>query len=152
MTDPFEPELGQMLLTNSPWQEKPLSAAVRNVIVAIDAVLVEYGYAKHSYVSNNGGWYLNDTFQIRAYCWCDGDAHPDGCPPNFAWRDLRVAWYKHIDRGESMNRDLSAKELVEMLNECISSIEADELCDHLMLRENNNWRSRCVRCNNERQN
>lgn len=84
--------------------------------------------------STDGGWtviygpdnmFSNDVFTIRAYCWCDGDLHPDGCPPNFVHHasGLTINWYKHVGRGMSADRPFNAVAWVGVLWDCIRSID-----------------------------
>lgn len=73
-------------------------------------------------MDNSGAQYETPVFKVRAYCWCDGELHKDGCPPNFEWRDFRACWYKHAGRGNSQNRKMKPREAAEMLRECLDSL------------------------------
>lgn len=109
----FTPELGQACFTNSPWHEVKLPDAYSDVLAMIGHDLDVMLRAGNP-ASNSGASYECDVFKMRSYCWCDGGTHPNGCPPNFEWRDWRVAWYKHAGRGASCNRLLTHDELVQM--------------------------------------
>lgn len=71
------------------------------------ALIVEGGVG-----SNYGCHFVNETFALRDYCWCDGRIHPlladgsPGCPPNFEHFDsgIKGSWYKHIGRDMAFNR------------------------------------------------
>lgn len=69
----------------------------------------------------------NDVFTIRAYCWCDGDRHPDGCPPNFVHHGSgwTINWYKHVGRGLSSDRPFDRDAWVGVLWDCIRSIDPE---------------------------
>lgn len=66
--------------------------------------------------------FVTDVFSMLPYCWCGGDAHPDGCPPNFTWRNVQISWYKHLGRGTSSNIDLSPDLISELLDDCLASV------------------------------
>lgn len=76
---------------------------------------------------NTGAQYSNNTFTVRAYDWSD-----DGNElPNFEYKDLKVWWYKHSNRG--LNWEYNYQEntlppsyfLEDMIENCVSSIEDD---------------------------
>jgi hypothetical protein len=126
MTD-FEPELGQLGFSNSPWQDKSTPRWITAGILQIDDALCEaLGDAQdgwNTYCSNSGrGEFVNEVFAIRSYCWCDGGAegHEEGCPPNFEHfgSGIRAAWYKRAQRGESINRIPSKTEWRSIVREC----------------------------------
>lgn len=73
--------------------------SILNLIQVLGDKLVLLGYCTANPCFNNGGKYENDTFALRSYCWCDGNLHKDGCPPNFQYNDIRISWYKHHQRG-----------------------------------------------------
>ena len=72
--------------------------------------------------SNSGASFKNDIFEISAYCWCDGERHPDGCPPNFKCGDFSAEWYKHVNRGFIQSRPISALEWVDIMIKCLGSL------------------------------
>lgn len=120
----FEPELGQMLFSNMesfPHEVPPFIEA------CLDALgdLVSKGRYEDNPTSNTGAAFENDVFQMRAYCWCDGEAegHQDGCPPNFVCGDLTITWYKHSHRGASMSREVAFKEWLAIFTKCVNSLE-----------------------------
>lgn len=69
--------------------------------------------------SNTGAVYDGTCFKARAYSWSDDDQ-----PFNFAWRDVRITWYKYIGRGMAINRQMSDDEVIEMTKECLREILA----------------------------
>jgi len=121
-------ELGQALFSNGTWQEHDMPAHVEEAISFIASFHEEAsgrgmrGEGAMSY--NVGGAYAGPVFALRAYCWCDGDRHPDGCPPNFEFfpRGFSASWYKHLPRGATVNRVLSARETAAMLVACVQFI------------------------------
>lgn len=68
-------------------------------------------------LDNTGDRFTSPIFSIGAYSWSDEDTSP-----NFSWRDFKCTWYKHLSRGGEQNREISNKELAEMLEECLQSI------------------------------
>lgn len=66
---------------------------------------------------NTGAQYDGRNFQVHAYSWSDDDQ-----PFNFAWRDVRVSWYKYLGRGTTVNRKMEREEIRAMLRECLSEI------------------------------
>ena len=119
----FEPEPGQAIFSNTEWQEFRMDYDVERALLTIGDALVRAGLVEENPCFNSGEIYEGHVFQMRAYCWCDGDGdHSEGCPPNFQWRDFSCAWYKHVGRGNSQNRFLAPGELDELLLDCLSSI------------------------------
>lgn len=68
----------------------------------------------------------NDTFALRAYCWCDGDdaGHEEGCPPNFEHKasGVHVRWYKHAGRGSTVNKVVTADQWDTILASAMCSV------------------------------
>lgn len=126
---PFSPELGQAAFSNTPWQECKVSelaiAALRAIGEEIERVMWNRTQEEyHSPFGNVGGEFEAPAFKVRAYCWCDGDTHPEGCPPNFEWKNVRICWYKHLSRGTSANIDLTPNLVAEMLTDCLESVRS----------------------------
>ena len=69
---------------------------------------------------NSGASYTGKVLEVHAYDW--GIDDEDGLGPNFIWRDLNVYWYKYHGRGMSCSREISRKEVCEMLTECIAEL------------------------------
>ena len=133
MSHQFAPELGQALMTNTPWQEYDALWMDTGLFIIADAIQAERGDS-YTLAGNSGGdEYSNDVFTMRSYCWCwcdgDGPHSPDGCPPNFEHRPtgLRVSWYKHAGRGTSANQDLTRAEWVRVVAGCLNSILGEAL-------------------------
>lgn len=94
----FEPELGQMAFSNTEWQQHDVPelaiAALRALADEIERV--EWNRTQKEFsppTNNSGSHYKTDKFEMNAYCWCDGERHKKGCPPNFKWRDVIINWY-----------------------------------------------------------
>ena len=137
MAEMIEPELGQLF--NGFYNGYSTPGYVNAGYNAIDALLsehlysvrkVKYDYGTYDswdmYATGNTGWIHElpegAPFAMRAYCWCDGmhDGHEDGCPPNFHHfaSDFRAYWYKHGNRGQSCNRDISLADWRKIQREC----------------------------------
>ena len=123
MTDAFEPELGQFIFSNATFGEFQMQHHVKLGIAQISEFLVHTLPMDHNPTDNSGAYFSNDVFSIRAYCWCDGDEHPKGCPPNFECGDFEASWYKHLGRGSSQSRLLSAEEWDSIYRKCIDSLK-----------------------------
>ncbi len=74
--------------------------------------------------SNTGAEVHFPNFTIAAYCWCDGERHPDDCPPNFEYpsRDISVEWYKYLGRETMTNRKIAPKEWAEVQSQCLKEV------------------------------
>lgn len=70
---------------------------------------------------NSGETYQNDTFTVRAYDW------NDNILPNFEYKDLRVTWYKHSNRGvyACCDHKLTFNDIETMIQECFDSMKKD---------------------------
>ena len=68
--------------------------------------------------SNTGAEYKGEKFTVYAYSWREDIPQEY----NFAWRDVRVSWYKYFGRGTTINREMTVKEIREMLHECAFEI------------------------------
>jgi len=68
--------------------------------------------------SNTGARFDGEKFKAHAYSWNDDEDQEF----NFAWRDVRVSWYKYLGRGMTINRDVTDEEVAEMLRECIEEL------------------------------
>ena len=84
--------------------------------------LVAGGDPEKNPCSNSGASFKNGTFELNAYCWCDGEQHPDGCPPNFKCGDFSAEWYNHVNRGFIQSRRISAQEWGDIIIKCIGSL------------------------------
>lgn len=113
MNTPFRPEFGQMLF-GQPSQSFAAPEILEAVFGRIDDELsrVMWNVNQEEYASpfsNSGNRFECDTFKVHAYDWGSDDQ-----PWNFAWRDLRVSWYKYMGRGMSANMEVSP-DLADML-------------------------------------
>lgn len=97
--------------------------------------------------SNCGAVFVNETFALRDYCWCEGNLHPEaldwdhegspwtemppsggtssGCPTNFEHfaSGIRGIWYKHLGRSNEFNREPEPGEALSVLTDCLTSID-----------------------------
>lgn len=133
----YEPELGQLFFGNR-WERYDAPAHVLSAIETISNLLTELHATKYrryrsggwfSPISNTRAEFVNGTFTLRAYQWSEcicTDDYPNircvTCKPNFQWKDIEVRWYKHLHRGTTINRDVSADECSTMLQECLASL------------------------------
>jgi len=129
----FEPELGQMIFTNTPMQEYSVPDWLEALLMGLWAEIerVEWNNTQEvvdNPFSNTGAEYKTDKFEVKAYCWCDGERHENGCPPNFLYKPTGfiVNWYKHLGRGASMNRKITPKEATKMFDDCLKSVRKAE--------------------------
>ena len=127
----FTPELGQSAFSNTEWQAFEVSelavAALRAIGHEIARVTSNATQeVAYSPFDNVGDTFVTPVFTARSYCWCDGETHPQGCPPNFEWRDVRICWYKHLGRGTSANVDLTPDMVAEMLTDCLAAVRSME--------------------------
>ena len=86
--------------------------------------------------------YVNDTFALRDFCWCEGRLHPSvededygsSCPPNFEFFSrpgsplphITGHWYKYMGRGNRFSTDVDAATLRAILAEGLRSLDADD--------------------------
>ena len=126
---PYEPELGQYCF-GSRWSEYDcpdyIEALLRYLGDELDRVMRNKGQKHYdSPLGNNGGYYKNDTFEMRAYCWGEheeGNADCPCCLPNFKCGDFEVRWYKYCGRGMSIGREITESEVIKIFDKCISSL------------------------------
>lgn len=121
----FSPELGQMAF-GQPHQHFDVPKCMTRTLDAVDACLTAImervtGKDYFSPFGNNGGQFNCSTFKVHAYSWADEEQ-----AFNFAWRDLRISWYKHSHRGLSANMDVTSDIASACLRECLDAIEAFE--------------------------
>lgn len=126
----FEPELGQAIF-GGPTEEYPCPEYLVGLLGALAQEIerVEWNRTQKPYdapIHNVGEVYDTDKFHMESYCWCDGEKHSDGCPPNFVYHPtgLRVRWYKYLGRGGSMDRIISTDHAVAMFDDCMTSVRA----------------------------
>lgn len=114
----YEPELGQMAF-GQPWQAQKPTPSLAGALQSMAELwsVMQYG---SSPFANTGERYDGKCFKAHAYSWNEDEEQEF----NFAWRDVRVSWYKHQARGTSVNRLVTDEEVREMLTECIPEILA----------------------------
>lgn len=121
----YEPELGQAIFSNSGWEEYEaydLAEGLYFIGRSIQAVRGDAGSLAANY--GETPW-LSSTFNMRTYCWCDGEGeHEDGCPPNFEHHGtgLKVYWYKHAARGTSANHKIDPVLWGRIVADCLTSV------------------------------
>ena len=111
----YQPELGQMCF-GQPWQQRECPEKVKS---ALDALQFAWYAARRdgNPFSNTGAQFDGDKFKVNAYSWNDEEQEF-----NFAWRDVRVSWYKYLGRGTTINREMADDEVSEMLRECMAEL------------------------------
>lgn len=109
----YEPELGQMCF-GQPWQLLKISGKVERALQALQCAWNAIRRDDNPF-ENTGARYDGKNFQVHAYSWNDEEEQEF----NFAWRDVRVSWYKYLGRGTTINREMSDVEVAEMLHECM---------------------------------
>lgn len=113
-----EPEIGQACF-GQPWQPQECPEDVLGALRALSEAW-ELARDGDNPFCNTSAMFDGKTFQAHAYSWSD-----DEQPFNFAWRDLRVSWYKYLGRGMSSSRDVDRAEALEMLRECMGELLAN---------------------------
>ena len=100
-----------------------LEAALRMLALELDRVMSNITQELYDNpFQNSGGSYRNEVFEATAYDWSDGS--PQWY--NFAWRDLRVCWYKYLGRGMTANMDVTPEMASACLSECLASLRRIE--------------------------
>ena len=115
MTKEYEPEVGQAIFGNT-FQNMTATDSVTQALATIGMYLLSKKQINPT--ENTAHRYENDTFEMFAYDWNEDNDQQY----NFRWKDFEVSWYKYLGRGMSMNREISEKEITQMINECIKSI------------------------------
>ena len=119
-----EIELGQILFGNPISEFKCpefIEAGLRHLANEIERI--EWNNKQEEYeapISNNGGEYKTDTFEMRAYYW--GEDEKLAALPNFKCGSFELRWYKYCGRGMSMNKKIDANEFFEIINKCLESV------------------------------
>lgn len=80
---------------------------------------------------DSNGDFSDDVFEIHPFCWCavcdgegkEGETCNRNGKPNFWYKptDFKLNWYKYPIRGNDTNRDIDAKEFLEIINHCVRS-------------------------------
>lgn len=119
----YQPELGQMIF-GQPTQKfsvpEIMEAALFHIRHRLDTVM--WNIHQREYANpfgNTGSTFKNDVFEANAYSWSD-----DLQPFNFAWKDLRISWYKYLGRGMSANMEITPELAAVCLSECMASLTA----------------------------
>lgn len=119
----FEPELGQMAF-GQPHQTYAIPeimlAALLSISLEIERVWWNVWQADFNTPFENNGPRCNfkcAEFEVRAYSWSDEEQ-----PYNFAWRDIRISWYKWCGRGASSNIVITPDLASECLDACLLAV------------------------------
>ncbi len=112
----YMPEIGQMAF-GQPWQPLEPTPSMAGALQAM-AELWSVMRDEDSPFANTGNRYDGKMFKAHAYSWNEYEQQEF----NFAWRDVRISWYKHQARGTSANRQMSDEEVRQMLRECLPEI------------------------------
>jgi hypothetical protein len=122
-------ELGQMFFASNTLDKPAPDFTHDGLRLIAQAVKVKAGDVDANFgglLTDNSGEpeYSNPVFTMRCYCWCDGDRHPRGCPPNFEHHPsgLSISWYKYALRGRTINRSVTQAEWIKIVRECLESI------------------------------
>ena len=124
-------ELGQLLISNANYEKYEADWATDGLRMIAEVISESRGLDANGWnelTSNSGGdEFVNDVFEMRSYCWCEGEGqHENGCPPNFLYKPtgLIITWYKYSGRGTTSNKKYpGARTWSEIINHCIRSIE-----------------------------
>ena len=73
----------------------------------------------YSPFENTGNRWSNDVFEVQAYSWDDEIAQPY----NFKCGEIEISWYKYLGRDTTINGEYTEKELINMYNKCIESLD-----------------------------
>lgn len=118
----YAPELGQAIFGQPCQQyEVPdiMDAALCRIRDRLDTVMWNTHQKEYdSPFGNTGNSFKNETFEAVAYDWVSDDQ-----PFNFAWRDLRISWYKYLGRGMSANVEITPDLAAECLRDCLQSLD-----------------------------
>ena len=122
----YEPELGQAVF-GQPYKQYEAPEWLIAFLEYINNELcrVMWNNNQEEYASpfaNTGNSFKNDVFEVQAYSWNEDVEQPY----NFKYGNIEISWYKHLDRGDSLNREITLDEGVQMLNECLASIRKME--------------------------
>ena len=110
----YEPELGQAVF-GQPWQELPCPEHLELALEAIRyALLVVHDIDPFG---NTGEHFKCPIFEVCAYSWSDEEQ-----PFNFAYKDIRISWYKWLGRGTTVNRGVDREETIRLLRDCLQEI------------------------------
>jgi len=117
------PEIGQILF-GQPWKEfecpEWVIAFLDRIRRELDRVMWNINQEEYaSPFDNTGNQFKNEVFEVCAYSWNTDQVQSY----NFKWKDVEISWYKHSWRGTTINQELEPTKGIEMLNECIASIE-----------------------------
>jgi len=124
----YQPELGQMAF-GQPSQEHSvpdiMHAALEMIRQELDRVMWNNNQERYNNPFGNGGnEFKCDTFEVCAYSWGDDDQ-----PYNFAWKDLRISWYKYLGRGMSASKEITPDLAADCMSDCLSAVRSLDLGD-----------------------
>ena len=117
---PFNPELGQAMF-GQPTQELDCPWYIKTALNCL-SYYWDIGFRRLSNPFDNTGWnYNGEYFQVEAYSW-DDETDQEW---NFKCDEMKiqVSWYKHLNRGTSINRIPSEAETLIMLDKCLKELQ-----------------------------
>lgn len=121
----FTPELGHMIF-GQPAQQFEVPEIMVAVLEKLASEYERVGWNIHQHqidnpFYNSGPAYnlKTEVFEVCAYSWSDDDQ-----PYNFAWRDMKISWYKWCGRGVSANIEVTPDMAAQCLMECLASLNA----------------------------
>lgn len=112
----YQPELGQMYF-GQPWKQLKCPEKVQGALDSLQSAWYAARGNENPF-SNTGAQFDGEKFKAHAYSWNDDEEQEF----NFAWRDVRVSWYKCLGRGTTINREMEDAEVSEMLRECMAEL------------------------------
>lgn len=115
------------MLHGQPWKryECPewLLAYLNYIEAELDRVMWNNNQQEYdSPFGNTGNTFKNDVFEVQAYSW-DEDTEQ---PYNFKWTDVELSWYKHSNRGTTINQKIGLSKGKKLFEECLASVRAME--------------------------
>jgi len=118
----YEPGLGQYVF-GQPYKEYDcpewLVALLDYIENELDRVYWNINQKEiESPFRNTGNKFKNAVMEVEAYSWDDEKEQKY----NFKWRDIEISWYKYLGRGTSVNKEVTLKEGIKMLNNCLQEL------------------------------
>lgn len=135
-TKRYEPELGQAFF-GQPWQGGECPEWMVGLIEGIRSRLGVAGWNEYQREFDPfDNWEDAEVFnkdhkeigiEVWPYSWNDDIEQKY----NFKYKDIEISWYKHLGRGDSINREVSPAEAAEMFDEIaakLSKWQCKDIC------------------------
>lgn len=123
----YEPEMGQAVF-GQPWQEYPTPEWAIALLEGIRARIKVAGWNEYQREFDPfDDWedaeifnkkHKEMGFEVWPYSWDDEKEQKY----NFKVRDIEFRWYKHIGRGDTVNRKITTKEMAEIFDKCANNL------------------------------